>query len=215
MQIFLDTADLEEIKKYAAWGIVDGVTTNPSLVAKEDGGLSFEELIKKICEVVSGPVSAEVIATDAEGMITEGRRNASWAENVYVKLPMTTEGLKACKTLSGEGIKINMTLIFSVSQAVLAAKAGATLVSPFIGRIDDINHDGMALIYDIVDVFANYGIETKVLAASVRSQQHVLESMKAGADIVTMPGKVLEKMAKHPLTDSGLAAFLKDWEKRK
>lgn len=215
MQIFLDTADLEEIKKYAAWGIVDGVTTNPSLVAKGDSNLSFEELIKKICEVVSGPVSAEVIATDAEGMIEEGRRNASWAENVYVKLPMTPEGLKACKVLSGEGIKINMTLIFSVSQAMLAAKAGADLVSPFIGRIDDINHDGMALIYDIVDIFLNYGIETKVLAASIRNQQHILESMKAGADIATMPAKVLEKMAKHPLTDSGLAAFLADWEGRK
>lgn len=212
MQIYLDTANLEEIKKYAEWGIVDGVTTNPSLVAKE--GVDFETRVKEICKVISGPVSAEVIATDAEGMIEEGRRNASWAENVFVKLPMTPEGLKACKTLSAEGIKINMTLIFSVSQALLAAKAGATLVSPFIGRIDDINHDGMQLIYDIVDVFLNYGIPTKVLAASIRHQQHVLESMRAGADIATMPASVLEKMAKHPLTDSGLEKFLADWEKQ-
>ncbi len=214
MQIYLDTANLEDIKKYASWGIVDGVTTNPSLVAKEEG-VDFETRVKEIAKVISGPVSAEVISVDAEGMVEEGRRNASWAKNVFVKLPMTTEGLKACKVLSSEDVKINMTLIFSASQALLAAKAGATLVSPFVGRIDDINHDGMEVIYDIVDIFATYGIETKVLAASIRHQQHVLESMKAGADIATMPPSILEKMAAHPLTDSGLAAFLSDWEKRK
>lgn len=213
MQIYLDTANLDQIKHYAQWGIVDGVTTNPSLVAKEQG-VDFETRVKEICSIISGPVSAEVIATDAEAMIEEGRRNASWASNVFVKLPMTTDGLKACKVLSEEGIKINMTLIFSVSQALLAAKAGADLVSPFIGRIDDINHDGMSLIYDIVQVFDTYNLQTKVLAASIRHQQHVLESLRAGADIATMPASVLEKMVRHPLTDQGLEKFLADWKKR-
>ncbi|MBI5414404.1 fructose-6-phosphate aldolase [Candidatus Peregrinibacteria bacterium] len=213
MQIFLDTADIKEIKKYAAIGIVDGITTNPSLVAKE--GVDFKTCVQEICAVISGPVSAEVLSTDAEAMVKEGRDIATWAKNVFVKLPMTAEGLKACKILSGEGININVTLIFSASQALLAAKAGAKFVSPFVGRLDDINEDGMALISDIVDIFMNYDIQTKVLAASIRHPQHVLEAMRIGADIATMPASVLEKLMQHPLTDIGLQKFLEDWKKAK
>lgn len=210
MQIFLDTAEISAIKKYASWGIIDGITTNPSLVAKE--GADFETRIKEICEVIEGPVSAEVLSLDSKEMLEEGRKYASWASNVYVKLPMTAEGLKACKTLTAEGIKTNVTLVFTPAQALLAAKAGATLVSPFIGRLDDIGQDGMEVIYDIVEIFGIYGIETKVLAASIRHQQHILEAMRAGADIATIPPELLEKMVAHPLTDSGLKKFISDWE---
>ncbi|MCL4166742.1 UNVERIFIED_CONTAM: hypothetical protein GTU68_001385 [Idotea baltica] len=213
MKFFLDTADLEAIKKYAAWGIVDGVTTNPSIIAKE--GVSLEERIKEIAELVDGPISAEVIATDAEGMIEEGRKIAKWHPNVYVKVPMTSEGLKAVKVFSDEGIHTNVTLVFSVSQAVMAAKAGATLVSPFVGRLDDISEDGMQLIADIVSVYDMYGYETEVLSASIRHPMHVVDSMKLGADIATMPPSIFDKLVAHPLTDKGLAAFLKDWEKVK
>jgi transaldolase len=213
MKFFLDTADIADIKKYAAWGIVDGVTTNPSIIAKE--GVNLETRIKEIAEIVDGPISAEVVSEDAEGMIAEGRTIADWHKNVYVKVPMTSEGLKAVKVFSDEGIHTNVTLVFSVSQAVMAAKAGATLVSPFVGRLDDISEDGMALIADIVHVFRTYGYETEVLAASIRHPKHIIDSMMCGADIATMPPKLFDQLVKHPLTDSGLAAFLKDWEKVK
>lgn len=213
MKFFLDTADLELIKKYASWGIVDGVTTNPSIIAKE--GVDLETRIKEIAEVVDGPISAEVIATDAEGMIAEGEKIAKWHKNVYVKVPMTAEGLKAVKHFASKGIKTNVTLVFSVSQAVMAAKAGATLVSPFVGRLDDVSEDGMQLIADIVSVFDMYGYGTEVLAASIRHPMHVVDSMKLGADIATMPPEIFEKLVKHPLTDKGLAAFLADWETAK
>ncbi len=213
MQFFLDTADIDSIKKYASWGIVDGVTTNPSIIAKE--GVNLEARIKEIAEIVDGPISAEVIATDAEGMIKEGRKIATWHENVYVKVPMTSEGLKAVTVFSAEGIKTNVTLVFSVSQAVMAAKAGATLVSPFLGRLDDISEDGMQLIADIVQVYENYGFQTQILAASIRHPLHVVQAMKIGADIATMPPSIFDKLVAHPLTDKGLAAFLADWEKVK
>lgn len=213
MKFFLDTADLELIKKYAAWGIVDGVTTNPSLIAKE--GVDLKTRIKEIAEVVDGPISAEVVSEDAEGMIKEGEDIATWHENIFVKVPMTSEGLKAVKYFSAKGIKTNVTLVFSVSQAVMAAKAGATLVSPFVGRLDDVSEDGMVLIADIVQVFSTYGYDTEVLAASIRHPMHVVDSMKLGADIATMPPSIFDKLVKHPLTDKGLAAFLADWEKAK
>lgn len=213
MKFFLDTADMADIKKYAAWGIVDGVTTNPSIIAKE--GVNLEERIKEIAQVVDGPISAEVVSEDAEGMIKEGRAIAKWHENVYVKVPMTSEGLKAVKVFSEEGIHTNVTLVFSVTQAVMAAKAGATLVSPFVGRLDDISEDGMQLIADIVHVFRTYGYDTEVLAASIRHPKHIVDSMMCGADIATMPPDLFDKLAAHPLTDKGLAAFLKDWEKVK
>ena len=213
MQFFLDTAELEAIKKYAAWGIVDGVTTNPSLIAKE--GVDLETRIKEIAEVVDGPISAEVIATDFKGMIEEGHRAAGWHKNIFVKVPMTAEGLKAVKIFSAEGISTNVTLVFSVSQAVMAAKAGATLVSPFVGRLDDISEDGIGLIQDIRHVFDTYSFRTKILSASIRHPRHVVDSMMAGADIGTMPPSLFDKLVKHPLTDKGLAAFLADWEKVK
>lgn len=213
MKFFLDSADVADIKKYAAWGIVDGVTTNPSLIAKE--GAHLETRIKEIAAIVDGPISAEVVSEEAEGMIDEGRKIAQWHENVYVKVPMTSEGLKAVKVFSAEGIHTNVTLVFSVSQAVMAAKAGATLVSPFVGRLDDISEDGMQLIADIVHVFRTYGYETEVLAASIRHPKHMVDSMMCGADIATMPPKLFDQLVKHPLTDSGIAAFLKDWEKVK
>jgi transaldolase len=213
MQFFLDTANVESIKKFVSWGVVDGVTTNPSLIAKE--GVSLEKRIKEIAEVVDGPISSEVIATDAEGMIKEGREYVKWHKNVYVKLPMTPAGLEACKVLTSEGIKTNVTLVFSSSQALLAAKAGATLISPFVGRLDDISEDGMALIAEIVEIFQNFEIKTKVLAASIRHPRHVIDAARIGADIATMPPEILEKMVKHPLTDKGIAAFLADWEKVK
>ncbi len=213
MKIFLDTADIKIIKQYADWGVVDGVTTNPTLVAKE--GADFETRIKEICEVISGPVSAEVLSTEKDAIIEEARKIAKWAPNVYVKLPMIPEALKALSVISKEGIKTNVTLIFSPAQAVLAAKAGATLVSPFIGRLDDIGQDGMEIIQDIVSIFETYQFETEVLAASIRTSQHILTAMRLGADIATIPPKLLDQLAAHPLTDKGLAAFLADWENAK
>ena len=210
MKFFLDTADIDEIKKYAAWGMVDGVTTNPSIIAKE--GVDLETRIKEIAEIIDGPISAEVIATTAEEMIEEGRKIATWHENIYVKVPMTVEGLKAVKVFSEEGIQTNVTLVFSVPQAVMAAKAGATLVSPFVGRMDDNSEDGIKLIGEIVQVFVNYGLPTEVLAASVRHPRHVVDCMLKGADIATMPPKLFDQLIGHPMTDKGLAGFLKDWE---
>lgn len=213
MKIFLDTANLEDIKKYAAWGVVDGVTTNPSLISKE--GVSLEKRIKEILEVVDGPISSEVIATEADGMYKEGKKYAAWHKNIYVKCPLTPEGLKATKMLSSDGIKVNATLCFSPSQALLAAKAGAAFVSPFIGRLDDISEDGVRLIAEIVEIYRNYDIKTEILAASIRHPKHVVEVAEIGADIATIPPEVLEKLIMHPLTDKGLAAFLADWEKVK
>lgn len=213
MQFFLDTADLDDIKKYAAWGMVDGVTTNPSIIAKE--GVDLETRIKEIAAVVEGPISAEVVSEDAAGMIEEGERIAKWHKNIYVKVPMTSEGLKAVKHFSEKGIHTNVTLVFSVSQAVMAAKVGATLVSPFVGRLDDISEDGMQLIADIRTAFDNYGYGTQILAASIRHPKHVIDSIMIGADIATMPPKIFDQLVSHPLTDKGLAAFLADWEKAK
>lgn len=213
MNIYLDTANIADIKRFAALGIIDGVTTNPSLIAKE--GVSLESRIKEICAVVSGPVSSEVVATEYEGMLKEARAYAKWAPNVYVKVPMTMDGIKACKTLSDEGININVTLIFTVNQALLAAKAGAKLISPFIGRLDDISENGVGLVEDIVTMLGNYNYGAKVLAASIRHPEHVMKVSLAGADIATMPPAVLEQLFHHPLTDKGLAAFLADWEKVK
>jgi transaldolase len=212
MKFFVDTADIEEIEDLAASGLVDGVTTNPSLVAKT--GRNFIEAIKEICALVDGPVSAEVTATTTDRMLAEGRRLAEIAPNVCVKLPLTLDGLKACRTLTGDGIKVNVTLCFSAAQALLAAKAGATYVSPFIGRLDDIGAEGMALIREIVQIFRNYPdtLKTEVLTASVRSPVHVIEAAKAGSDVATLPPAVLRQLVHHPLTDKGLAAFLKDWE---
>lgn len=213
MQFFLDTANIEDIKKYASWGMVDGVTTNPSLIAKE--GVSLEKRIKEIAKVIKGPISSEVISTDLAGMLKEGRAYAKWAKNIYVKVPMTPAGLQAVQVFSKEGIKTNVTLTFSAGQALLAAKAGATLVSPFIGRLDDISEDGMALIADIVKIYRNYNFQTKILVASIRHPRHVIEAAKLGADIGTMPPAIFEQLVHHPLTDSGMKKFLEDWEKVK
>ena len=213
MQFFLDTANIEDIKKYASWGIIDGVTTNPSLIAKE--GVSLEKRIKEITKVVRGPISSEVISTDLAGMLKEGRIYAKWANNIYVKVPMTAAGLQAVKVFSKEGIRTNVTLVFSAGQALLAAKAGATLVSPFIGRLDDISEDGMGIIADIVKIYKNYDFKTKVLVASIRHPRHVIEAAKLGADICTMPPAVLEQLIHHPLTDSGMKKFMEDWDKVK
>lgn len=213
MKIFLDTANLEQIKEAASWGIVDGVTTNPTLVSKEN--MKFEDLIKKICKVVTGPVSVESVSTKAKDIIEEARGLAKLAENVAVKIPICVEGLKATKVLSSEGIKVNTTLVFSSNQALLAAKAGTAFVSPFIGRLDDISHEGMALIDEIVAIFNNYGFETEIIVASIRHPLHVVEAALAGADIATIPFPVLDKMVKHPLTDIGIERFLKDWSKVK
>ncbi|MDP2955249.1 MAG: fructose-6-phosphate aldolase [Longimicrobiales bacterium] len=213
MKIFLDTADLAEIRRAAEANLIDGVTTNPTLIAQVAGARNPKEIYKEICEAVDGPVSAEVIGTDKERMILEGRKLASLHENIVVKLPLTEDGLKACRTLVGEGIRTNVTLCFSVSQALLAAKAGATFVSPFVGRIDDVSGEGMQLIHQIRQVYDNYAYETEILAASLRHPVHVVESMLLGADAATMPPKVLWQLSRHPLTDNGLATFLKDWEK--
>ncbi len=212
MKFFVDTADVAEITELAATGLLDGVTTNPSLVAKS--GRNFFEVIKEICALVDGPVSAEVAATTHERMLAEGRKLADLAPNVCVKVPLTWDGLKTCRTLSSDGIQVNVTLCFNPAQALLAAKAGATFVSPFVGRLDDIGHDGMALIADIVEIFRNYRdrYNTEVLVASVRHPGHVIEAARLGADVVTLPPKVLQQLVQHPLTDKGLAAFLKDWE---
>lgn len=211
MKFFLDTANLDELKKGAAWGIVDGVTTNPSLIARE--GIAIEDQIRKICDIIDGDISAEVVSTTSAEMIPEGRKLAKIHKNVVVKVPLTRDGIAACSALSKEGIRLNVTLCFSASQAMLAAKAGAYIVSPFVGRIDDIGWDGITLIRDIVHIYQNYGIKTQVLAASLRSSTHVIECAKAGAGIGTMPFKVLDMMFNHPLTDKGLEQFLKDYNK--
>jgi transaldolase len=211
MKFFLDTANLEELRKGADWGIVDGVTTNPTLIARE--GTTTAEQINKICEIVDGDVSAEVISTTTEEMLGEGRQLAQMHQNVVVKLPLTRDGIKACSILSQEGIRVNVTLCFSAGQALLAAKAGAYIVSPFIGRIDDVGWEGMNLIREIVTIYRNYGFPTQILAASLRSPIHVIESAKAGAHIGTMPFKVLDMLFNHPLTDIGLAQFLNDYKK--
>lgn len=213
MQIFLDTANLDQIKEAVSWGILNGATTNPTLVSKEN--LKFEDLIKKICKIVPGPVSVECVSTKSKDIIKEARGLAKLADNVVVKIPICVEGLKAIKVVSGEGIKVNTTLIFSPNQALLAAKAGARFVSPFIGRLDDISHQGMDLVDEIVTIFNNYGFETEVIVASIRHPLHVLEAALMGADIATVPFAVLEKMVKHPLTDIGIEKFLKDWSKVK
>jgi transaldolase len=211
MKIFIDTANLEQIKEANSWGILDGVTTNPTLVAKE--GCEFEKRVKDICEIVDGPISAEAVSMDAEGMIREARQLSKMHKNVIVKIPMTAEGLKAVKVLSKEGVKTNVTLVFSPNQALLAAKAGATYVSPFVGRLDDISHNGMDLVRDIVTIYRNYGFKTQVIAASIRHPVHVTEAALAGAHVATVPFDILKKMLKHNLTDEGIQKFLKDWEK--
>ena len=213
MKFFLDTANVNEIREAASLGVLDGVTTNPSLVAKE--GKPFKETILEICNIVDGPVSVEVIATDAGTMCREGQNYATWHKNVVVKLPTTRDGLRACKCLSGQGIKTNLTLCFSPNQALLVAKAGATYVSPFVGRLDDISHNGMELVRQIIQIYKNYDYKTQVLAASLRHPLHVVEAALAGAHVATIPAKVLDQMFNHPLTDKGLAQFLKDWEKAK
>ena len=210
MKIFIDTANLDQIKEINSWGILDGVTTNPTLVAKE--GCDFETRVRDICQVVDGPISAEAVSMEAEGMIKEARQLSKIHKNIIVKIPMTSEGLKAVKVLSKEGIKTNVTLVFSANQALLAAKAGATYVSPFVGRLDDISHDGMALVRDIVTIFRNYGFKAQVIAASMRHPVHVTEAALAGAHVATIPYDVLKKMLKHNLTDEGIQKFLKDWE---
>lgn len=211
MKIFLDTADLNEIRRAADAGLIDGITTNPSLVAQvaQDGAVT--DMYREICEAVDGPVSLEVVAVDRDAMIEEGRKLAAIHENAVVKVPLTEDGLKACRALRNEDIPVNVTLCFSVSQALLAAKAGATFISPFIGRIDDISGEGMQLIHQIRQVYDNYGFDTEILAASIRHPMHVVEAMLIGADCCTIPSKVLWQLSKHPLTDKGLDAFLKDW----
>jgi transaldolase len=218
MQIFLDTANLDEIRQGVALGLVDGVTTNPSLVAKEQkpgAPVKFKERVIEICNLVKGPVSAEVTAVDYDGILEQAHDIATWSEYVVVKVPLIAEGLKAIKTLSSEGIKTNCTLCFSLNQAFLAAKAGATYISPFIGRIDDTGHDGMQLIHDIRAAYDNYGYETKLLAASLRHPMHVHACLLAGADVATLPFSVFGPLMKHPLTDNGLKKFLEDWDKVK
>jgi len=211
MKIFIDTANIDEIKKANEWGVIDGVTTNPTLVARE--GKDFRTLINEILGIVYGPISVEVISTDAEGMVREALETSQWSENVVVKVPMIPEGLKAIKILSDKGIKTNATLIFSANQALLAAKAGATYVSLFIGRLDDLGQDGMQMVRDLVGIYNLYDIKTEIIVASIRHPMHVVESAKAGAHVATIPFGVIEKMFKHPLTDSGLESFLSDWEK--
>lgn len=210
MKFFIDTANIDEIKEVYSWGILSGVTTNPSLVAKE--GRDFRQVIEEIASIVPGPISAEVIATDAEGMIKEGVEYAAWAENVVIKVPMTAEGLKATRALADKGIKTNVTLIFSPNQALMAARAGATYVSPFLGRLDDISFDGMQLVSDVVDIFLTHDIATEVIAASIRHPLHMVQAAKVGAHIATAPYKVYQQMLKHPLTDAGIQRFLADWE---
>jgi transaldolase len=212
MKFFIDTANIDEIKKAHALGMVDGVTTNPSLIAKEKR--PFEELLREICELVDGPVNGEVVSVDAEGMVEEGKKLAAFHANIVVKIPMTTEGLKAVKILSSEGIRTNVTLTFSATQALMAAKAGAAYVSPFVGRLDDISQVGMDLVGDIMNIYGNYGYETEVIVASIRNPIHLLEAALIGADIATLPFKVIDQLAKHPLTDIGMEKFLADWEKR-
>ena len=211
MKFFIDTANINEIKEAHSMGMVDGVTTNPSLIAKE--GRDFKEIITEICGIVDGPISAEVIRLDTEGMIKEARDLAAIHENIVVKIPMTVDGLKATRRLAAEGIKTNVTLVFSPLQALMAAKAGATYVSPFIGRLDDISQEGLLLVEQLVEIYSNYAFDTEIIVASVRNPLHVLESALIGADIATIPFNVLAKLAAHPLTDKGIKAFLDDWEK--
>lgn len=211
MKFFVDTAEIDAIAELNDLGMVDGVTTNPSLILKS--GRNILEVTKEICDLVDGPVSAEVVATKADDMIAEGRKLAEIAENIAVKLPLTWDGLKACKVLSDEGKMVNVTLCFSANQALIAAKAGATFISPFIGRLDDINLDGMELIQDIRTIYDNYGFETEILAASIRTVNHVLDAARIGADVMTAPPEVIKKLASHPLTDKGLETFMADWAK--
>ncbi|TLY38295.1 MAG: fructose-6-phosphate aldolase [Nitrospirae bacterium] len=212
MMFFLDTGNTKEIKEAASWGVLDGITTNPSLVAKE--GRSFKDLLKEICTIVDGPISAEVVSIEADAMVKEGKDLAQIHKNIVVKVPLIPEGLKACKALAAQGIRVNVTLCFSPTQAMLAAKAGAWCVSPFIGRLDDISENGMELIRDIVTIYRNYQYKTKVLVASVRNPMHVVEAAKIGGDICTMPFTVFKQLVQHPLTDLGLKKFLADWEKQ-
>ncbi|HEV8489693.1 MAG TPA: fructose-6-phosphate aldolase [Candidatus Limnocylindrales bacterium] len=211
MKIFLDTADIEEIRTAARWGILDGVTTNPTLYAKVGG--SYEEILQEVCRITSGPVSAEVVAEDVEGMLREGRTFAKLAPNIVVKVPMSEEGLEAMSRFAEEGIKTNCTLVFTANQGLLAAKAGASIVSPFVGRLDDINQDGMIVIRELAEIFAIHDIEAEILSASIRHPLHVTQSALAGAHIATMPFKVLQQMVHHPLTDKGITQFRSDWEK--
>lgn len=211
MKFFIDTADVGEIRRAAEWGLLDGVTTNPSLIART--GKRFEDVILEICDIVDGPISAEVVSTDFAGMIAEAQKLSDLHENIVVKIPLIMDGLKAVRWCSEKGIDTNVTLCFSPLQALLAAKAGAGYISPFVGRLDDISHDGMDLVQQIIDIYQAYDFETEVLVASIRHPLHVLESARMGADVVTLPFNVLEKLAKHPLTDSGLATFLADWKK--
>ncbi|HIP84064.1 MAG TPA: fructose-6-phosphate aldolase [Methanothermococcus okinawensis] len=210
MKFFLDTAKVEKIREFAQLGVVDGVTTNPTLIAKE--GRDFQEIVKEICEIVEGPVSVEVTALDTEGMVREAREFSKLADNIVVKIPMTREGIKAVNILSKEGIKTNVTLIFSPNQGLIAAKAGATYISPFVGRLDDNGHVGMDVVGEIVTIFKNYNIETEIIVASIRHPRHVVEAAKLGAHIATIPFEVLEKMFYHPLTEKGLEIFMRDWE---
>jgi len=212
MEIYLDTANVDEIREAVDWGVISGVTTNPTLIAKESGR-DFHEIIKEICGLVQGPVSAEAVSLDVEGILREARELAALNPHIVIKIPVTENGLAAVKVLSSEGIRTNVTLVFSPLQALLAARAGATYVSPFIGRIDDTGQDGSDVLADIMDIFRNYQLETKVIAASIRHQRHVLEAARLGADIATVPFKVLKTMFRHPLTDRGIERFLADWEK--
>jgi transaldolase len=210
MKFFIDTANIDEIKEANAMGMVDGVTTNPSLIARENG--DFKAIITEICKIVDGPISAEVISLDNEGMVKEARELATIHNNIVVKIPMTTDGLKAVRTLAAEGIKTNVTLVFSALQALMAAKAGATYVSPFVGRLDDLSQEGMLLIEQIADIFSNYAYDTEIIVASIRNPLHVLDTALIGADIATIPFNVLKKLAAHPLTDKGIQSFLDDWK---
>lgn len=210
MKFFIDTANIDEIKEANAMGMVDGVTTNPTLIAREKG--DFKEIITEICKIVDGPISAEVISLDNEGMVKEARELAKIHSNIVVKIPMTTDGLKAVRTLTAEGIKTNVTLVFSALQALMAAKAGATYVSPFVGRLDDLSQEGMLLIEQIADIFSNYAYDTEIIVASIRNPLHVLDTALIGADIATIPFNVLKKLAAHPLTDKGIQSFLDDWK---
>ncbi len=211
MDIYIDTADLDEIKQAAALGVLDGVTTNPSLVARE--GVDFHTRLREICQVVKGPVSAEVVATDHDGMIAEADTLAGIADNIVIKLPCIEEGVRACKTLSDRGVRVNMTLCFQPLQALMAAKAGAFLISPFVGRVDDVGGDGMEIIQQIRQIYDNFGYETRILTASIRHPQHLVQAALIGSDVATCPFKVIQQVMKHPLTDVGLARFLEDWHK--
>ena len=211
MKIFLDSADLKEIREAAAWGTIDGITTNPTLIAKS--GRDFKTVVQEICDIVDGPISAECVEIEARAMIAEGRQIAKMHKNIVVKVPLTAEGLKCVKALSDDGIKTNVTLCFSSAQGLLAAKAGATYISPFVGRLDDLAYDGMEVVRDLVTIYRNYGLQTQVLAASIRHPRHVIEAALCGSHVATVPFKVLAQLVKHPLTDSGIAQFLADWDK--